>query len=103
MRFAEERIHLDTRQGIHCIAHGITRMGIAAHTVLGAEQRHEFHARRLVEDVNGALEVVVDAAGVGHQPHALALQLGEPAVAQHLDTWLDNRPSRHRRHHTHYE
>ena len=36
-------------------------------------------------------------------PHALALQRREPAVTQHLDTRLDNRPGRHHRHRTHYQ
>ena len=103
MGLAEKRIHLDARQRVDGIAHSITGMGIAAHAVLGAEQRHELDARRLVQDVDGALEVVVDAAGVSHQPDALALQRGKPAVAQHLDTRLDDRPGRHRHHHTHYQ
>ena len=103
MRLSEQRVHLDARQRVHCVAHGIARMGIAAHAVLRAKQRHELDARRLVEDVDGTLEVVVDAAGVGHQPHALALQRRESAVTQHLDTRLDNRPGRHHRHRTHYQ
>ena len=41
MGLAEQRVHLDARQRVHGIAHGIARMGIAAHAVLGAEQRHQ--------------------------------------------------------------
>ena len=107
MGLAEERVHLDARQRIHSVANGIARMGIATHAVLGTKQCHEFDARRLVEDVNGALQVVVYAAGIGHQTHTLALQLGKAAVTQHFDTRLDdlasNRTCRHHHHHTQYQ
>ena len=55
-------------------------MGIAAHAMFGAKQRHKLDAGSLVEDVNGALEVIVDAAGIGHESNALALQLGKSAI-----------------------
>ena len=77
-------------------------MGIASHAVLGTEQGDKLDARCLVEDVNGTLEVVINAAGIGHQPHALALQLSKATVTQHLDTRLDNSTCSHRRQHAHY-
>ena len=59
-------------------------MHVAAHTVLRAVQSRKLHARRLVQDVDGTLELIVHTRGIGDESDALALQDVEIAVAQHL-------------------
>ena len=101
VRLAVERVHLHAGFGVDLVAHRIAGVGVAAHAMLGAVERHQFHTGSLIEDVNCRLEIVVDSTGIGHQPHALALQLLEAAVAQHLDAGFHHGTHRQdgRRHH----
>jgi hypothetical protein len=62
---------------------------VATYAVLGREQSDEANAGGLVEDVDGSVEVGVDAGGVGDEAYAFALEEVEIVVAEHFDAGAD--------------
>ena len=49
---AKQREHLHASSWVNSIAHCIAGMGIAAHTMFGTEERHEFYTWCLIEDID---------------------------------------------------
>ena len=84
MGFAVERIGFYSGFGVDGIADSIAGVCITANAVFGTVESNKFDARRFVDNVDGRLEVAVDARRVGNQSDALALQLAETAVAKHF-------------------
>ena len=63
-------------------------MHIAAHTVFGSIEAHEFYIGSFVQNVDGGFQVVVHAGGIGDQTHTLALEGGEVHIAEHFNAGL---------------
>jgi hypothetical protein len=73
-----------TGTGIFGAVHMVSGIHVSPHAMLRAEEGHQVHLRCLEEDVYGAAEVPVYAAGVGNQAHALAQQGLEATLYQHF-------------------
>ena len=85
---AVDRVDGHAGGGVGHIVHMVAGMNVAAHAVLGGKESREFHTGSLVEDVHGALQVVVDAGGICDEAHTFALQALEAAVTEHLHARL---------------
>ena len=69
-------------------------MDVAADAMLGREESHKFHAFGIVEDVDGAFEIIIYAGRVGDKSHTFAFEAFEATVAQHLHARFDMSRSR---------
>ena len=58
---------------------------VAAHSVLGGEQRHKLDSRSLMQYVDRRFQARVNSGGICQQPYPLPFQRGETAVGQHFD------------------
>ena len=75
-------------EGVFGMAAGID---VTADAMLRREKPHQVHVFGLEENVDGRMELAVDAAGIGEQAHLLAFQAREAAVAKHFDARFDHR------------
>ena len=75
-------------EGVFGVAAGID---VAADAVFRGEEADQVDVFGFIEDVDGRLEIAVDAAGVGEQAHFLAFESRETAVTQHFDARFDHR------------
>jgi hypothetical protein len=84
---AIEAVHRQSRRGIARV--GDPFVTVSQKAMLGSKERDELDTRRRAQEIDGAGAVSSRAGGVGDEPHVRALQLGELAVPQHVDTDLD--------------
>ena len=75
-------------------------MHVAAHSVFRAKQCHKLNAFGFMKNVDGRLQVVVNACRIGYQTYTLACKLLEIIVAEHLHARLRRRSSAKRRRNT---
>ena len=67
----------------------LARVGIAPDTVLRAEKGHQLYSWRIVEDIDGGVEVAVHARWIGHQSDAFALELFEAVGLEDVNAGED--------------
>ena len=99
--FAVKWVSLYASFCIHCVAHCVAGVCITTHAVFGTIKCHQFHSGRLIQNVDGGFKIAVHTAGIGHQTHALALQLLKAAIAQHFNAGFYLRGGKHSRSHSH--
>src|SRR5678816_159460 len=81
----------DSRQVAARVARGVDRdhvLGIAAHAVLGAEQRGDLEIAARAEQVDRVAQIAVDRGGVDQEADAPALEQRAAVVRQPLQTRL---------------
>ena len=59
--------------------------------MFGAEKRDQLHAGRVEQNIDRAYALRIDSGGVGDEPDALAFELGELVLLEHVDPELDVR------------
>ena len=69
---------------VRCVFDLGSGVGVASHPVFRAEEGHDFNSGGLEEDVDGGVQVAVDAAGVGDYSYLLACELGEASIAEYF-------------------
>ncbi len=72
------------RRRVGGICHG--RVNVAGNAVLGTEQRHELHARRVREHIDRPPSRRIDARLIRDQTHALSAKRREIFLFEHVDT-----------------
>ena len=56
--------------------------------MLRAIKGDQFDSRGIIEDINGLIQEMINAAWIGHKTYPLAYQPSELAVSEHLDSGL---------------
>jgi len=72
--------------------HIFARLRVAPDAVLGTVQRHQLHVRLRAKAVNDAIEVVIQAGGVGDEAHMLAADQIQVFFKQDFNAEFYRRP-----------